>query len=419
MPPPPSGNAFNEHVKVLSDVTTELAQEKMKSAAHEEADKHGNECGVSVDGTWQKRGHTSLSGVVAALSINSGKVLDVEVLSRNCIGCKKHANDDKNSQGYLSWKADHESVCALNYTGSAPNMEPVGATKIFHRSIETRDLQYMQFLGDGDSKSYKAVVESNPYNGTSITKLECIGHYQKRLGTALRKLASDKKLGGKGKLTGKMIDKMQNYFGIALRNNTSSTEAMYKAIWATFFHLSSNINQPFHGKCPEGSNSWCSFQRAKANDQLNSYKHKPGLPIEIVRAIKPIYERLTSKEMLAKCLHGKTQNNNECFNGTVWRRCPKETYVGLTTLKFGVMDAVCHFNSGNKVELEVLKKMGIAPGKYTSAGVIAADRIRLRKSSLQSTIDRKQRRRYIRGRKKLTEDQRQQIEGPTYLAGGF
>jgi hypothetical protein len=73
--------------------------------------------------------------------------------------------------------------------------------------------------------------------------------------------------------------------------------------------------------------------------------------------------------MLSKCLCGKTQNANESFNGMIWNRCPKETYIGRKNLQFGVMDAICHFNLGNTVDLDILKKMGITSGKATVAGV--------------------------------------------------
>ena len=55
-----------------------------------------------------------------------------------------------------------------------------------------------------------------------IRKEECVGHVQKQLGTALRKYKKDKKrsklsdgksVGGKGQLTDKIIDQMQNYYG--------------------------------------------------------------------------------------------------------------------------------------------------------------------------------------------------------------
>ena len=51
---------------------------------------------ISVDGTWQKRGHSSLHGVVTAIS--GDKCLDVEIKSRHCFGCKmwenKHGTSD-------------------------------------------------------------------------------------------------------------------------------------------------------------------------------------------------------------------------------------------------------------------------------------------------------------------------------------
>ncbi|GFX41143.1 hypothetical protein TNCV_2218411 [Trichonephila clavipes] len=36
-------------------------------------------CGISVDGTWQRRGYTSMNGCVAAISVDTGKVLDIEL----------------------------------------------------------------------------------------------------------------------------------------------------------------------------------------------------------------------------------------------------------------------------------------------------------------------------------------------------
>lgn len=42
---------------------------------------------VSCDGTWQERGFQSLNSVFAALTIDTGKVLDVEAMSRTCKPC--------------------------------------------------------------------------------------------------------------------------------------------------------------------------------------------------------------------------------------------------------------------------------------------------------------------------------------------
>ena len=47
-----------------------------------------------------------------------------------------------------------------------------------------------------------------------VVKLECISHVQKRVGNRLRNLQKNVKgLGGRGRLTNNIIDKLQNYYG--------------------------------------------------------------------------------------------------------------------------------------------------------------------------------------------------------------
>ena len=47
--------------------------------------------------------------------------------------------------------------CSLNFYGSAPKMESTGAKRISERAIATNNLRYMNFYGDGDSKSFKTI----------------------------------------------------------------------------------------------------------------------------------------------------------------------------------------------------------------------------------------------------------------------
>ena len=37
------------------------------------------------------------------------------------------------------------------------------------------------------------------------------------------------------------------------------------------------------------------------------YKEKPGLPIPLRKTLEPLFRDLSSPELLAKCLHGKTK----------------------------------------------------------------------------------------------------------------
>ena len=103
----------------------------------------------------------------------------------------------------------------------------------------TRKLRFTEFYGDGDCKSFASI--ENTYAGIKVKKLECIGHVQKRVGTRLRKLKKNEKgLGGKGKLTHAIIDRLQNYYGIAVRQNTNNLAGMRKSIHATLFHVASS-----------------------------------------------------------------------------------------------------------------------------------------------------------------------------------
>ena len=74
-----------------------------------------------------------------------------------------------------------------------------------------------------------------------------VGHYQKRVGTRLRKLKKNTK-GLKGELS-ETIDKLQNYFGIALRSNCTTVKAMSNAILASFFHICSSKERSLHDHC--------------------------------------------------------------------------------------------------------------------------------------------------------------------------
>lgn len=89
-------------------------------------------CPMLCDGTWQRRGFSSLNGCITVISIDIGDVLDAEVMSRSCKQCQLHSHLDKSSEEYLRWRADHQ--CKIDFKCSAPAMEPQGAERMFKRS---------------------------------------------------------------------------------------------------------------------------------------------------------------------------------------------------------------------------------------------------------------------------------------------
>ena len=237
MPAPVTRKNFSKLSDRLGNAVEKVAKTSMIEASAEVKQQEGSDIGISFDGTWQKRGYSSLNGVAAAISVTTGKVLDVEVLSRHCKGCSDHATlKDTKPHEYESWRVTHEEKCQLNHNGSASSMESAAAVNIFSRSVESYGLQYLKYFGDGDSSSFSAI--ENIYPSDVCKKYECLGHYQKRVGNRLRKLRQRVKgLGGKAKdkdilhttadghikktkqkarrkLTDAAIDMLQNYFGI-------------------------------------------------------------------------------------------------------------------------------------------------------------------------------------------------------------
>ncbi|GFU49515.1 uncharacterized protein TNCV_1590611 [Trichonephila clavipes] len=180
LPNPVEQKSYDVINNKLSRVMKEVAEESMKRAAVDEnSSSPDNLLTVSGDGTWKKRGHSSLIGVCTVIK---GKT------------------------------------------------------------------------GDGDTKTFNVLSENKPYGDDHlIQKIECVGHVQKRMGTRLRKLklvyskkklSDGKTIGGKGRLTDSLIDKLAHYYGNAIRCNSTSVKEMRKAIWAVWDHSCSTDDEP-------------------------------------------------------------------------------------------------------------------------------------------------------------------------------
>ena len=88
LPPPISCSAYNKIQKKIHNAVENVAIEVMKDAIEEVREVAGVTCedeivdsSISCDGTWQRRGFSSLNGAVAILSTDTGKVLDVAPMS--------------------------------------------------------------------------------------------------------------------------------------------------------------------------------------------------------------------------------------------------------------------------------------------------------------------------------------------------
>ncbi|XP_015748260.1 PREDICTED: uncharacterized protein LOC107328058 [Acropora digitifera] len=135
------------------------------------------DAGVSIDGSWNQRGWSARDGVVAVISIDTGKVLDVAFLSNSCTACeqmkRKQQEGTVSRMDYLGWVISHEENCYHNHEGSSQSMEARGSCLLFGRSLDKHKLRYIPFVGDGDSKSYTKVCKLAPYGPAVYNVLQC------------------------------------------------------------------------------------------------------------------------------------------------------------------------------------------------------------------------------------------------------
>ncbi|GBP12699.1 hypothetical protein EVAR_10340_1 [Eumeta japonica] len=138
---------------------------------------------VSGDETLKMRFKIIFS-VTTLLGYYSGKVVDLVVQSSYCQSYIYWEDKPKNSTEYLAWKDDpNEEHCMKTHENSAGSMK-VEFVKIMLRSDQQHGVQYSNYIGDGDSKTFTTIVNLNPYDDElTVVTSECIGHVQKRMGT--------------------------------------------------------------------------------------------------------------------------------------------------------------------------------------------------------------------------------------------
>ena len=205
---------YRKHLENIMGVLEEEAKEEMQQAGQRLRRKISGEnlkstddlldVAVSFDGTWAKRGFTSLTGVVFVISIDTGGVLDYHVLSKTCQKCSLKKSKVTEEE-FEEWLLEHE--CDINFLGSSPAIQTEGANVLWERSIETHNMRYRWMVSDGDSKAHSSVQDV--YGEVKVEKLDCVGYVQKRMGkhllnlksTTKGNLADGKSIGGRGRLT--------------------------------------------------------------------------------------------------------------------------------------------------------------------------------------------------------------------------
>ncbi|GFX14770.1 uncharacterized protein TNCV_1485131 [Trichonephila clavipes] len=136
--------AFKNQEAKLLKVVQEVAEESMIKAATEIVEKKQNlssdivKCGISVDGTWQRRGYTSMNGCVAAISVDTLVRIPSPLNPKNLVGSIKRGGGS-----VLAWGCKSATELVLSPSLAIIRTQPTapygGTDDIRQRFRETRD----------------------------------------------------------------------------------------------------------------------------------------------------------------------------------------------------------------------------------------------------------------------------------------
>ncbi|XP_012945262.1 uncharacterized protein LOC106013609 [Aplysia californica] len=428
---------FAVHTTAISDKCSIFSRDILKKSvqkvkeAYQEQTSDVKDIHVSFDGSWQKRGHTSKSGIGLAIERKTGLIVDYEVLTSYCPQCATTGKrlERENILKYERWFSSHKPFCSANYEGPSGGMEKEAALSIWSRSILKHQLRYVSMISDGDAKTISELHALDPYPGTSVQKHECVNHVGKRLGKALQNIVTEKSkakpkitLGGKGhgKLRPEVIKALQGYYTNAIRKHTS-VPTMKQAVMAILDHCSSTDEDHHHENCPKGEDSWCFFQKAEARGlPPGSHVDNIGTPLcqLVADHVRPIFTRLSTDDLLGRCVLQSTQNANESAHAVIWARCPKHQFVHRNRLSIAVAIGVAEFNFGASSSRDFLTTLNLPVGRETKRRGEKRDHTRTVKSQVAAT-EKAKKYRQIKADARQREEQRMiDTYGEFYVSGG-
>ena len=349
MPLPSETTTWHAHVKAVNDAALSL---RRRLAADNVNLTDINDfsqvidVAVSFDGTWHHCGFKSSHGVGIVMVIDTVEVLDFEVLSKDCSICMKNSNSNLSDD----WKKLHAESGLYEKTCGEPStaMETLAAKVLWARS-EEKGLRYTTDLSDGDNKTIVALNQLSPYGDIVIEKTDCVNHVHKRMGAGLRALQKINKevKGGRDGLTKALIDSMSAYYKKAIMDHTTASkhpDEIQHAIKEMNKRIIGNLHHTIYHENPEEQHKFCDDtwgpHQKDISNNTSTYDHLKQKSKRLLQSylvhLLPLYKRLSSDDLLLRCVAGLTQNQNEAFNATVWRRCPNEKVFGASAARRAV-----------------------------------------------------------------------------------
>lgn len=352
------------------------AAQAMQEAAYRERDaaiKEGrvNKDGIALidviaDGCWSKRSYknnySALSGAAAIVGRKYGQVLYVGIRNKYCCICARAETKKIKPKNHK---------CFKNYSGPSTGMEADILVDGFKQSLDMYNIIYRSVIADGDSSTYKKILEARPYPNITVEKIECRNHVLRNMCNKLRALTKDTKyvLSHRKTLTDLKVLRMRKIIRSAIIYNknknlllSENINNLFKDITNTPLHVFDN-----HSSC-----------KAYFCNDVGTNKNNEILLSAFWLKIKAIVGCVASHSR--SLINDVDSNDVERFNGIVAK------FVGGKRINFSLKQsyqarcsaAVVSYNT--KKPLYTLQKsiLGCSP----SSGAKKLEERRIRKNEL-------------------------------------
>ncbi|XP_076083995.1 uncharacterized protein LOC143054830 [Mytilus galloprovincialis] len=388
--PPVDASTLRKKQKELAPVIIEAAEASCKEAQREELEcSECSELEGSFDAGWQKKGsgwsYNSHTGHASLIGINTGKVIEFDVRTRNCSICQYYIG--KNEP-----KPPHE--CNVNWTGSSKGMEPDMACSMIQRLAED-GYTVGTLHADNDATTQSRLPRS-------IIKKDDKTHVKKNLSKRLFGLSKNYKQ----LKSAKVIPYIVRCFMYTISKHQNSKQSMKTELATIVPHIFGH-----HEQC---SPTWCTYVKDPTKFR---FKHLPNGKALSGDKLREELDKLAQNyiERADRLLNLGSTQSNESFNNSVASFAPKNRFYGGTkSLKARVSSAVMQKNEGYGWLSKVNKNSLLSPGHLTILHGIRKDRRRKQIRKTQSTTNFKRKRLTIKS-KKLKDNQRESVkEGDTY-----
>lgn len=160
-----------------------------------------------------------------------------------------------------------------------------------------------------------------------------------------------------GRCSDKSIDRVQNYYGKAIRDNKNNLEGIRTIIKTIDHHITKRDTLSLckqHSCRPKSSDTWCKYWKAQ-NEKAFLYNENNRLHQVFKNEIEPKFTRLSNHYLLTRCLKWMTENQNEAADGILSCKCPKTKFYGARKMIYRMQNFRGKAIRDNKGNLEEMK----------------------------------------------------------------